>query len=107
MIRRLIIFLMICIVLVVAGTVLFNKSPLNSAVKYYNQVTMERVRSDVDLQPIKQKGATYVGSKACAECHQEIFEVQHNSMHPKMIQDVKADPSVIVADFTTLPEDAS
>ena len=107
MLRKLLILLIVGIALVMIVTVLFENSPLNSAVKYYGQVTMERVRADVDLQPVVQKGATYVGSKACAECHQEIFHVQQNSMHPKMIQDVKANPSVIVADFSTLPEDAS
>lgn len=107
MIKRLLVFLICCIALVVIGVLVYENSPFKSAIKYYDQVTMERVRSDVDLQPIKQKGATYMGSKSCAECHQEIYDVQHYSMHPKMIQDVKADPSVIVADFSTLPADAS
>lgn len=105
--RKLFITLIMVAVLILVGKGVYENSPFKSALKYYDQVTMERVRSDVDLQPTAQKDATYVGSKACAECHEEIFQVQHNSMHPKMIQDVTADPSVIIADFSTLPEDAS
>lgn len=105
--RKLCITLIIVAVLILVGKAVYENSPFKSALIYFDQVTMERVRSDVDLQPTAQKDAVYVGSKACAECHEEIFQVQHNSRHPKMIQDVKADPSVIVADFSTLPEDAS
>jgi hypothetical protein len=93
--------------LVVAGSGLFLLSPFKTAAKYYGQVTMERIPSSANVQPAAQTNATYVGSKTCAECHLDIYNVQHYSMHPKMIQDVKADPSVIVADFSTLPEGAS
>jgi len=95
------------LVLVGTGVRLFLSSPLKSAVVFYQQVTMDRIPSSANVQPAAQTNAVYVGSKSCTECHQEIYDVQHYSMHPKMIQDVKADPSVIIADFSTLPADAS
>jgi len=104
--KSLIVFIAVFAVLL-TGVVTLRKSPLGSAAVFYKQVTMERLRSDVDVQPLSQKEAGFVGSKSCAECHQDIYDVQHHSMHPKMIQDVKADPSVIIADFSTLPADAS
>ena len=100
-------FFVFAVAIVFAGTGVYRSLPLKTAVKYYRQMTKERVRGTVDQQPKAQQNAHYVGSKTCAECHVEIFHVQHNSMHPKMIQDVQADPSVIVADFSSLPADAS
>ncbi len=67
---------------------------------------MERVGTFSNLQPMAQRGAEYVGSSKCAECHQEIYDIQSASMHTKMIQDVKKDPSVIIGNFATLPDDA-
>ena len=96
-----------CLLIVAASAWAFWNSPIKNAVHYYGQVTQERSRSDVDQQPTLQKDAHYVGSKVCADCHDEIYQVQHASMHPKMIQDVKADPAAIIADFATLPADAS
>jgi hypothetical protein len=97
---------LIFVLLIFAAYLLRDHSPLTQLVNFLPQVTKERVGSFNNLQPKSQKGATYVGSSNCAECHQEIYDVQSNSMHTKMIQDVKKDPSVIVADFSTLPEDA-
>ncbi|MCF7818235.1 MAG: hypothetical protein K9M54_10170 [Kiritimatiellales bacterium] len=99
--------LVIGFVVVMALGALVAAFPLKSAVKFYRQVTMERIRSAVDVQPSSQTNAVYVGSKVCASCHADIYEVQHHSMHPKMIQDAKADPAVMVADFASLPADAS
>ncbi len=98
---------LIGLVLIVVGLIVFEKSPLKNMIKYYEQVTKERIPRSANVQPAAQTNAVYVGSKTCAECHRDVYNVQHNSMHPKMIQDVKADPSVVVADFSTLPEDAS
>ena len=72
----------------------------------YSQLSKERIRTHVDLQSKQQKEAHYVGSKKCAECHEDQYEMNKKSMHSKMIQDVKKDPSVIVGDFSTLPDDA-
>jgi len=99
--------LLVGVVLAGIGVRAFWSSPLKSAMEFYRQVTMERIPRSANVQPAAQTNATYVGSETCAKCHPEIYEAQHHSMHPKMIQDVKADPSVIVADFSTLPADAS
>ncbi len=73
---------------------------------YYAQLTKEQVGSETDLQPKDQKEAHYVGSQKCKKCHEENFTHWIHSMHSKMIQDAKKDPSVIVADFSKLPKDA-
>ena len=73
---------------------------------YYRQLTKERVGLSADLQPKVQKEAHFVGPQKCEKCHQEQYKSWHASMHSKMIQDVRADPKVIVADFSKLPEDA-
>ncbi len=73
---------------------------------YYKQLTQERVGLNVDLQPKAQKDAKFVGSKKCQECHKEQYSAWHHSLHSKMIQDIKKDGSVVVADFSKLPKDA-
>ncbi len=73
---------------------------------YYEQLTKAHVGLSVDLQPRDQKEAEYVGSIKCKECHEEQYRAWKHSMHSKMIQDAKKDPSVLVADFSTLPADA-
>jgi len=44
--------------------------------------------------------ATYVGSEKCAGCHTAVAEKYGKTLHTKMVQDVKADSSVIVGDFS-------
>ena len=73
---------------------------------YYKQLTKERVGLNVDLQPDAQKDAKFVGSKKCQECHEEQYDSWKHSLHSKMIQDIKKDSSVVVADFSKLPKDA-
>ena len=73
---------------------------------YYSQLTKTRVGLKVDLQPDSQKDAKFAGSKKCQECHEENFKDWKDSMHSKMIQNIKKDPSVVVADFGKLPKDA-
>ena len=73
---------------------------------YYKQLTKERIGLNVDLQPKAQKEAKFVGSKKCQECHKEQYSAWHNSLHSKMIQDIRKDSSVVVADFSKLPKDA-
>ena len=73
---------------------------------YYEQLTKERVGLNVDLQPKAQKEAKFVGSKKCQECHKEQYSAWNHSLHSKMIQDIKKDSSVVVADFSKLPKDA-
>ncbi len=73
---------------------------------YYTQLTQPRVGLNLDLQPQAQKRANFIGSIKCQECHEENYSNWKHSMHSKMIQDIKKDPSVVVADFTKLPNDA-
>jgi predicted CXXCH cytochrome family protein len=73
---------------------------------FYEQLTQNRVGSVVDLQCSDQKEAHFVGASQCAQCHKENHKAWNHSLHPKMIQDIKADPSVVVADFSQLPHDA-
>ncbi len=94
----------ILFVLLGIGVVYF--SPINQLLKFLPQVTKQRVGTVVNLQPETQRGADYVGSVNCAECHEDIYEKQSASKHTKMIQDVSESLSVIVADFSSLPEDA-
>ena len=73
---------------------------------YYKQLTQTREGVNVDLQPHAQKKARFVGSAECRKCHEEKFHDWKASMHSKMIQDVRKNPDVVVADFSKLPEDA-
>ena len=73
---------------------------------YYLQLTKPRVGLNVDLQSPSQKEAHFVGSSKCKECHKEQFGDWKHSLHSKMIQNIKENSSVVVADFTKLPEDA-
>lgn len=73
---------------------------------FYAQLTQERVGTQIDLQNSAQKEAHFVGSSQCKTCHEENHAHWQHSRHPKMIQDIKKDPSVVVGDFTQLPKDA-
>ncbi len=73
---------------------------------YYTQLTKTRVGLNMDLQPTSQKEAHFVGSKKCQKCHKEEHHHWSHSLHSKMIQDIKANPNAVTADFTRLPEDA-
>ncbi len=101
--KRIILFI---ILLLTIGTVGIYFSPAKEFLQFLPQLTKERVGTYVNLQPDEQMEAHYVGSKNCAECHQKIYDIQSASMHTKMIQDVKRDPKVILADFDQLPKDA-
>ncbi|SFV62692.1 TPR domain protein [hydrothermal vent metagenome] len=73
---------------------------------YYSQLTQTRIGLNEDLQPQAQKEAHFVGSNKCKECHEEEHHNWKNSLHSKMIQDIKKDPSAVTADFSLLPKDA-
>lgn len=88
---------------VVAAIIWFN---LPKITPYYTQLTKPRVGLNLDLQPQAQKKAHFVGSAKCIECHKEQHTQWKHSMHSKMIQDIKKDGDVVIADFTKLPEDA-
>ena len=74
---------------------------------FYTQLTKVRAGTEVDLQNKDQKSAHYVGSSKCVECHKDEHKSWSSSRHPKMIQEIKKDPSVVVADFLKLPKDAN
>jgi hypothetical protein len=92
------------VLFLIGGGLVYEK--VGYFIPYYKQLTKDRVSLNEDLQPHDQKGAYYVGSAKCKECHKDQFEKWSHSRHPKMIQDVKEHPEAIVADFATLPEDA-
>ena len=96
---------LIVLVIFGAGGYFFYQNGLK-ILPFYEQLTAERVGSEVDLQGSAQKEAHFVGSGKCVECHKENHTAWSHSRHPKMVQDIKKDPSVVVADFLTLPSDA-
>jgi len=73
----------------------------------YDQITKEHLPLNKNQQPLSQKEAHHVGSQKCQECHEEQHQDWHASRHSKMVQDVKKDPKVVVADFLKLPADAN
>lgn len=93
----------ILLMLIVLGIIWMN---LPKITPYYTQLTKVRVGLNLDLQPKEQKGAHFVGSEKCKECHEEESHAWKASLHSKMIQEIKADPSAVIADFTQLPQDA-
>jgi len=74
---------------------------------FYTQLTQERAGTEVNLQMPQQKEAHFVGEAKCLECHKDQHTSWSHSRHPKMIQDLVKDPSVVVADFSKLPSDAN
>ena len=89
--------------LLIATIIWFN---LPKITPYYTQLTKSRVGLNLDLQPKAQKEAHFVGSQKCKECHEDESHDWKASLHSKMIQDITKNPSVVVADFKQLPEDA-
>ncbi len=73
---------------------------------YYNQLTKIREPLTEDLRDRSQLKASFVGSAKCMECHEEQYHSWKASRHSKMIQDVDKNSSVVVADFSKLPDDA-
>jgi len=74
---------------------------------FYEQLTQSHVGTEVDLQDSAQKEATFVGAAKCQECHQDNHKAWSHSGHPRMIRDFRKDPTVVVADFSKLPDDAN
>ena len=99
------IFTTFLVLIVVVGYFFYDSSV--KILQHYNQLTQERVGSEVDLRDNEQKSAHFVGSDKCVKCHEENHLQWSHSKHPKMIQDIKKDKSVVVADFSKLPKDAN
>lgn len=102
--KKVLIYLLLGVALT-GGYIVYEKTA--KALPFYGQLTQTRVDNTVDLQGRDQKEAHFVGSSKCVECHKENHSAWHNSRHSKMIQDSRKDPSVVVADFSQLPEDAN
>ena len=100
--KKLIFWLSLIILLVAA----FIWGNMPKIAPYYTQLTKARVGLNLDLQPKDQKEAKFVGSTKCKECHKEKYHEWKHSMHSKMIQEIRKDSSVVVADFSKLPDDA-
>jgi len=99
-----IILTILLLLLLVAAYIAYAKS--SKFLPYYTQLSQAHIGTEVDLQPAEQKKAHFVGADKCQECHKENYNAWSHSRHPKMIQDLHKDPSVVVADFSKLPEDA-
>ena len=92
-------------VIFVGGYFVYEEA--SKVLPFYEQLTQNRVGTQVDLRDNEQKKAHFVGAQKCAECHEENHKSWSHSRHPKMIQDPNTDPSVVVADFSKLPADAN
>ena len=92
-------------VIFVGGYFVYEEA--SKVLPFYEQLTQNRVGTQVDLRDNEQKKAHFVGAQKCAECHEENHKSWSHSRHPKMIQDLNTDPSVVVADFSKLPADAN
>ena len=104
--KKLLLILILFILAILIGVGIYVYAKEGKLLSQYSQLSKERMRGSVDLQPEEQKDAHYVGSKKCGECHEKNYKLNQNSMHSKMIQDVRKDPSAIVGDFSKLPDDA-
>ena len=102
--KKIVLFILMIVVAVVGYFGYVNAAKIYP---FYVQLTQERVGVAVDLQAPEQKEAHFVGQAKCQECHKEQHAGWSHSRHPKMIQDLKKDPSVVVADFSKLPSDAN
>jgi hypothetical protein len=99
--------LLITLIAIIAVVGIFAYKEASKILPFYVQLTQERVGTEIDLQSKDQKDAHFVGSKKCQECHDGEHQQWSHSQHPKMVQDIKKDPSVVVADFSKLPAKAN
>ncbi len=88
------------------GTIGYFVADQIKILPYYSQLTKSYESNMADLQPEAQKHSSFVGSKKCNECHGDEYNMWKTSGHSKMIQSIKDNPDVIIADFSKLPADA-
>jgi hypothetical protein len=50
--------------------------------------------------PAIARAEAYVGSTVCARCHEEKFSLWKDTLHANVIRDAKANPDVILGDFS-------
>src|SRR5437762_13214187 len=53
------------------------------------------------LPPRQEATKTFVGSRACRDCHQDIFDRWQTTLMANVVRDPKQHPEAIVADFST------
>ena len=94
-------------VLVFFGAAYYLYKTEGKILPYYEQLTQPRVGVEVDLQDSAQKKSHFVGSDKCQKCHKENYAKWSHSQHPRMIQSVEKNASVVVGDFSKLPADAN
>ncbi len=92
------------IALILIYTVYDNASKI---IPFYQQISKERIGTEVNLQSPDQSSANYVGAHKCQKCHENEHKSWSHSRHSKMVRDFRADPSILVADFSKLPIDAN
>ena len=85
----------------------FAYQETSKMIPLYTQLTQNRVGTEINLQTDDQKKADFVGAKTCLECHKDNHKSWSKSLHSKMVQDPKLNPSIVVADFSKLPPDAN
>ena len=95
----------VLVVVVVLGYLFYTN--FSKVLPYYEQLTQTHESMEANLQSKAQENAHYVGSAKCKSCHKENYHKWSHSRHPKMIQNIAENPSVVVADFDKLPSDAS
>lgn len=100
-----IVAIVVLVIMSVGTYVAYEK--LAKVLPFYEQLTKERVSTEMDLNPKEQDDAHFVGSQSCAKCHEGEHKAWSHSRHPRMIQDITKNPKVVVADFTKLPSDAN
>ena len=98
------ILFLVLIIFIGSGFYLYKKE--GKFLPYYKQLTQNHVGVEVDLQDAAQEKAHFVGSAKCQKCHKEKFADWSHSQHPRMIQNVEKNASVVVGDFNKLPADA-
>ncbi len=60
----------------------------------------EKTNEIIPLKTEYSPEVGYVGSEVCGDCHASEYANWSESLHGKMLQDPKKDPSIIVGDFT-------
>ncbi|MCU0480739.1 MAG: cytochrome c family protein, partial [Anaerolineae bacterium] len=87
----------LAIVLLVLGAIALFAGVSLAATPTVSMSETPQIAAPVSLPP---EGATYVGSDSCFQCHSDQHRDWSNTIHPIMIQDAVADPSVVLGDFT-------
>ncbi len=98
-------YIIIFILLLLGGYFAYPK--ISKIFPYYKQLSQTHQGTEINLQPKTQEEAHFVGAGKCKECHKEKYTTWSHSQHPKMIQDPRKNPSVVVADFSKLPANAN